>query len=954
MPVEEGLMHLVTLVVLFFFGVLGVLQVAIPNQAVSDEVPLPEHPRPDFYREAWINLNGTWEFRFDTEDSGETAGWQDGQVEFSDQIRVPFSWGSPLSGVKDEADIGWYMRTVKVPREWDGQRVFLVIGASDWKTSVWLDGKPIGTHQGGYTPFELELTPDLRPGEEQRLVLRIDDSPHPFKLEGKQGYGPARGIWQTVYLEARGTNPIAAVQFTPDIDAEKVLVKVLLTDSLDEAAELQFRFDPGVGPQDNTAVKLQNGVKSAQFEIRLPEPRLWSLRDPFLYNVELSLRGGDLKEDRVSSYFGMRKISVVPLPGTDHPYIALNGEPIYLQMALDQAYHPEGYYTFPNDDFVRDEIIRALKIGLNGIRIHVKVGIPRKLYWADRLGMLVMADVPNSWGEPSAEMRAEVEKAFRGMVGRDFNHPSIFSWVLFNETWGLRTIQEITEASGEVREQREYREETQQWVASMYRLAKELDPTRLVEDNSPNSRDHVVTDINSWHAYLPGYAWEKFLGEVSADTFPGSSWNFAEGYSQNKQPNLNSECGNVWGYQGSTGDVDWSWDYHWMLNQFRRQPKICGWLYTEHHDVINEWNGYYRYDRSEKFTGLSDLVDGMTLADLHSPIYLSTGGDLGREVTVGSEVEIPLWVSALTTSLPSGDAVLRWRLFGWDGLGRKVDFAEGSRVLRLEPWMNGAVAPLVVEMPDRPALAILALLLKDQLGNVLHRNFAVFRVADEADNDREDIFSDGRRMTIIRIAPDAFQKAEWSEKQWSVLDGLKVNGAGSGYFEYVLNWPSDLDSRKVQQATVTVELSAKQLLGKDHDPEARLEGDYMRGGGVSNRSLNPNAYPMTDTDRFPTIVRIRVNGVAIDSQYLADDPADHRGVLSWMAQPRDRHLREAGSYGYLVKAEVPRRVLNQAAAEREIRIRFEVDPSFPGGLAIYGKRFGRYPLDPTVTLISGP
>ncbi len=147
------------------------------------------------------------------------------------------------------------------------------------------------------------------------------------------------------------------------------------------------------------------------------------------------------------------------------------------------------------------------------------------------------------------------------MIQRDYNHPAIFSWVNFNETWGLRTGDQG------------YLPETQQWVESMYRLTKQLDPTRLVEDNSPCNLDHVATDINSWHAYLPGYEWQKTLDQICRDTHPGSTWNFIGGRTQADQPMFNSECGNVWGYEGSTGDVDWSWDYHIMMNEFRRHPE---------------------------------------------------------------------------------------------------------------------------------------------------------------------------------------------------------------------------------------------------------------------------------------------------------------------------------------------------------------------------------------------
>src|SRR6266536_882918 len=547
----------------------------------SPPVPLAEHPRPDFQREDWQNLNGTWQFQFDPEDAG-------------------------------------------------GRRVFCVVGAADWRTTAWLDGHSLGTHSGGYIPFEFELTRYLGPGQRHLLVLRVDDAPRAFKLEGKQGYGNARGIWQTPYLEARGSIPLQVLHFSPDVGRKRVVVTAQLLDKAPRDLTLTLRFKNVELPV--VTRRVPRGTDQLRFEVPIPNAHLWSLEDPFLYDVEASV--GD---DRVESYFGMRKISVTTLPGTDYRYVALNDEPIYLQLALDQAFHPEGFYTYPSDSFVRAEILRAKEIGLNGLREHVKVEAPRKLYWADRLGLLIMADVPNSWGEPDSAMRREARSTLRGMIQRDYNHPAIFAWVLFNETWGL-----FTKAG-----QREvYRPETQTWVVSVYREAKTLDPTRLVEDNSPCcGRGHTETDLNSWHAYLPGWEWERHDQLVSDSTDPGSSWNFEAGYRQASppQPNINSEFGNVWGYEGSTGDVDWSWDYHRAVNAFRRHPRIAGWLYTELHDVINEWNGYWRYDRSEKETGLGELVEGMSLLDLHSPLYVVVGDELSQSVATGAKVRVPLY-----------------------------------------------------------------------------------------------------------------------------------------------------------------------------------------------------------------------------------------------------------------------------------------------------------------------
>jgi hypothetical protein len=921
------------------FCVVTFLSTTFLSRSTFGAIPLPEHPRPDFERAEWINLNGAWQFRFDAGNVGEAQQWSAGKTDFAENITVPFPWGSKLSGIEDKADIGWYRRTLKVPESWKGKRVFLVIGASDWITHGWLDGNPVGEHRGGYTPFEFELTSQVNWGAEQQLVLRVDDTPHPFKLEGKQGYGEAKGIWQTTYLEARPATHVASLHFVPDIDSGKVTVKAKFNSAAPEATTLQLHFKNG--EVKSVIQPVSSGSNGAQFDVMIDQPHLWSLEDPHLYEVEAILKTGRGDEDRLTTYFGMRKISVEKLPGTDFPYVALNGKPVYLQMSLDQSYHPDGFYTFPSDEFMRDEILRSKRIGLNTNRIHIKVEVPRKLYWADRLGLLIMADVPNFWGDPTPEARAESEFALRGMVERDFNHPSIFSWVTFNETWGLQTKRSD--------KNKPFLPETQEWVVSMYKLAKQLDPTRLVEDNSPCNYDHTETDLNTWHDYLPGYAWRDRLDQITRDTFPGSKWNFIGGRVQGNQPLLNSECGNVWGYEGSTGDVDWSWDYHIMMNEFRRHPKIGGWLYTEHHDVINEWNGYFRFDRSEKFTGMDELARGMDVGDLHSAFYISTGSELCRDVKPGEIVDVPVYASFLTDRSPGENLVLKTELYGWDTLGQREGYAQSSKPVVFKPWMSQELPPLKVTMPKKPALAVLALTLENSAGAVLHRNFTTFLVAERAAPRSEMVSSAGAGdLHVVRFAPNSFTDAKWSQKQWNVFDGLKVNGAGHGHFEYRLPWPVDLDAKNVSGVTFVFEASAKQLFGKDREGANRVEGDFMRGKGTHDPSANPNSYPMTDTVTYPSEVRVRVNGVSAGSFTLADDPADHRGILSWHAQLRDKKLREAGSYGYLIRAILPKEAIEAAAKTKEIVLRLEVDAALPGGLAIYGERFGRYPVDPTL------
>jgi hypothetical protein len=893
-------------------------------------------------RAEWLNLNGRWQFAFDKRNTGERAGWPNGTLPGGRTILVPFSWGAPLSGVPDSADIGWYARSITIPEAWRGKRVFLVVGASDWLTTAWLDGRKLGTHQGGYTPFSLELTSLARPGRAQRLVVRVDDTNHAFKLEGKQGYGKARGMWQTVYLEARGADPLERVHFTPKSSLDGVGVDIRLREPAPRDLMLTLTFTNRES-QPVVSRPITRGDTTAHLDVPLPNAHRWSLEDPFLHEVTVKVDGDGVATDSVHTYFGMRTISAVDLPGTSYPYVAINGTPVFLQLALDQAYHPRGYYTFPTDSALRDEILRARQIGLNGLREHIKIEAPRKLYWADKLGVLIMADVPNWWGPPDSAAFREHERALRGMIDRDYNHPAVFAWVMFNETWGLTTKQGDRER---------YLPEAQRKVVSVYRLAKSLDSTRLVEDNSICcGRGHTETDLNSWHDYLPGWRWEQHVGRISDSTFTDSPFHFESGYKQARQPMLNSEFGNVWGYEGSTGDVDWSWDYHRAVDAFRRHPKLSGWLYTEHHDVINEWNGYWHYDRSWKETGLGDLVDGMTLRDLHSPLYVAVGDpDLSRVARPGERIDVPLYASFLTGNSALGDSlVLRTELYGWNSLGERKSYATGVRRIPYRAWLTGPLAPLALTMPNEPAVAVLAVKLEDAIGTVLQRNFTTFIV--EGEPSAEQLLSDGRRARVARVGATAVRDSHWSLKQWTVLGDRKLNGAGSGFFEYRIPWPTGLDAASVAEASFLVEASAKRLNGKDRDSTAAANDDYMRGGGFHDPSRNPNSYPMTGTTPFPSAVIVRVNGALAGRSELRDDPADSRGILSWHAQPRDGHLHEAGSYGQLLRVLIPAEAIAEAARAGEVIVRLEVSDALPGGLAIYGSKFGRYPVDPTVVFV---
>jgi hypothetical protein len=913
------------------------------QQPVAD-IPLKEHPRPDFERSTWQNLNGYWQFAPDSANAGEKENWQQNPQAFALKILVPFSWASPMSGVTmPKVNVGWYAREFSVSRDkgWNGRNVFIVFGASDFHTKVWVNDQLVGEHKGGYVPFEFNISAALKKGINQ-LVVRVEDEELNNRPSGKQYYGNAKGIWQTVYLEPRSDLYISGIHFSPDIDKQQVKADVRLSAPAPEG--LKFKIT-GKGNNINFESLVVAGESIAGFSIPVSDMKLWTLNDPYLYEVTASISAPG-NEDEVNSYFGMRKFSSVSIPGKDFSYVGLNNEPLYLRLTLDQSYHPEGFYTFPSDDFMKEEIMRARNLGINGLRIHIKAEIPRKLYWADKLGLLIMEDVPNFWGEPTPEAKANWEYIAENEVNRDYNHPSIFSWVLFNETWGLFSKDSVTG-------RRLYTPETQEWVRSWYHKVKGIDPTRLVEDNSPCNLDHVITDLNSWHSYNPARQWSGLLDEVVSKTFPGSSYNFIGGNVQGNQPMLNSECGAVWGYSGSTGDIDITWEYHIMMNEFRKRPKIAGYLFTEFHDVINEWNGYYRFDRSKKEFGLDELCPGMTMNDLQRDLYVVAGDNFFRRYKGGESVRIPVGISSVSTKIPEG-LKIEYSTFGWNQEGDKFEWKKGEIKAKAEPFTFVFQEPVLVKLPEETAIMIFAVSLKDIQGNILQRNFVPFRVEGKSPE----------KTHIISQSPSEFTSASWSINHLSPQQGRKVWGMGSGFFEYEFALPDGLDSSIFSSIEFRAELSAR------YPQEKYLEEGVAEGIGmtvVSNKGTIPgygkNSYPQTDEKTFSSTVVITANGQKIAETLLPDDPADHRGLLSWMNQEpgwewgsSDHSKRwlldEAGSYGYLVKAQLDKTAIQKTLETGKVIIRLQVNDSDAkhGGLSVYGKESGRFPLDPSIII----
>jgi hypothetical protein len=896
----------------------------------------PEHPRPDWQRSEWLNLNGYWEFCFDKNDMGMEERWfSEGNHSFKETITVPFSWSSVVSGIgQDEKGIGWYARTI----DWEPAEketcIFLSFGAVDYRCEVWLNGSSVGSHTGGYSSFEFDVTDVWNHKGPNRLVVRVEDQDELYQTRGKQGYGEIRGIWQTVWLETRSKNYIQSARFRTRIDGT-VEVSGVVYANQQAFSTLRFQFDHETIPHDYE-LALSPGENYFQTSFKIEAPRLWSPESPNLYEGTIDLQSQGINcVDTVSTYFGIREIKAEKYGDRNYKWIMLNGKPIFLSGTLDQSFHPESHFTFPSDEYIRDEIWRLKRLGLNFVRIHIKPEEPRKLYWADKLGMLVMEDMPCFWGEPDEKARAAYELEAKEIINRDFNHPSIISWVVFNETWGLFS----KDKNGE----NVYLPETKEWVLKIYEWAKAEDPTRLIEDNSACNYDHVKTDLNTWHFYLNGYETVREHIQNAVDkTYPGSSWNFTDGFVQSDAPLMNSECGAVWGIDGSAGDSDLAWHYRYMVNEFRRHDKMCGFIFTEFHDVINEFNGYYRMDRQEKSFGYDWFSEGMSLRDLHSPDFIVIEAPPCRTHKSSSKVQIPLLASSYSDQFHGKSVKLSWKLWH-DSLGKRQETATGEQKFEWKGYGVWPLQALEIAMPDCDAVAVLEVTLTTFEGQKITSNFITFDVQSGNPNGRYAI--DGNWMNI---KPINYNSNQW-EYTWNALSDNKLNGATSGYVEYVVELPAHTNQAVIQDLDIFFEASAKIVLAKDKEMVMVKPNDitYMHGAKM-DPGMNINSYFMSDEDYYPSLVDVFIDEEKIQQLWLPDDPADSRGVLSWHYQENHRKLEEAGSYGFLQRVRVPSRMVARIFEKGLFTLRLSVSKEVSeksGGLALYGRNAGRYPID---------
>lgn len=600
------------------------------DKQVSPQKALPEYPRPQMARSAWQNLNGLWDYGFTDKAAATPPASYDGQ------LLVPYPLESALSGVKKASVPNqrlWYRRTFTIPTGWNGKKILLHFGAVNWDSAVFLNGRQIGTHRGGYDKFDFDITTELKPGENELVVsawnpLYADDVRG--QVLGKQRLHPggifytaATGIWQTVWIEPVPTSHIESIKITPDIDAGTIKVTAQIQGSLIDTALSVTVMD---GTKRITDINLKLG---AEMPITIPNPHPWTPGDPHLYGLKVRLIQESNVIDSVDSYFAMRKISL----GKDdkgQTRIMLNNKFVFQIGALDQGYWPDGIYTAPTDEALRYDIEIAKKLGYNLLRKHAKVEPERWYYWTDKLGMLVWQDMPQSFGGRNGALEDEAKKQWeiewRREIAGLYNHPSIIVWTTFNEGWGQHDTAEIVN------------------------LTRQLDPTRLV-NNASGWNDEHVGDMADTHDY-PG---------------PGS------GKPEPTRAAVNGEFGgvtmripdhmwttNVFGY-GSTLKNGWQVTkrYQQLLDKaykLRDTQGTSAFVYTQLTDVEQESNGILTYDRAL----IKPDVNIITAANKGKFLPLPPNPSATTDILPTSQDDAQIW--RYTTGKPADN----WEKSGFD------------------------------------------------------------------------------------------------------------------------------------------------------------------------------------------------------------------------------------------------------------------------------------------------
>lgn len=556
-----------------------------------------EHPNPNFKRADYIILNGEWDFEFDFGNSGEERKLYDKVASFSKKINVPFCPESELSGInyKDFIPAVWYKRTVNVTKEQLKGKAFIVFGAVDFHSKVYVNGEFAGEHFGGYTTFRIDATKFLTEGENIITVYAEDDTRDYHQARGKQSelyyshscdYTRTTGIWQTVYMEFCPESYIKNVKYFPNI------AEGSLTIHADICGDGQFCAKAFWAGKEVGFAATEVYGQTATLTLKLSEKHLWEIGKGGLYSLELTF--GD---DKVTGYFGLREVKLT------QKGLNINGKTAFQRLILDQGFYPDGIYTAPSKEALKNDILLSMKAGFNGARLHQKIFEPLFLHYCDELGYIVWGEHGN-WGLDWSQFDSiryflvELEEE----IERDFNHPSIIGWCPYNETWDI-----------------DGRKQDDDTLRIVYRTVKALDKTRPCIDTSGNF--HVETDIFDVHDYEQDY--KKFKADYDRLVTENVLYDrHSEKQTWKGEPVFMSEYGGIridleaakendrekaWGYGNAATSYEEFYErYDGLTTALLDNPKMIGFCYTQLTDVEQELNGIYFYDRSEKFD--SDIL----------------------------------------------------------------------------------------------------------------------------------------------------------------------------------------------------------------------------------------------------------------------------------------------------------------------------------------------------------
>ncbi len=556
------------------------------------------YPWPDMRRDEWLSLDGIWEFEFGTDDPGRSK--ENIARSLDRTITVPFCIESEASGIgiKNPPPVSWYAKSftrASLPR---GKRFFLNFGAVDYEAAVWLNGTLLGSHRGGYTPFTFEITEHLT--DNNRLVVKVNDPRSRRTLRGKQYlrkklspifYTPVSGIWQPVHIYGTGSSRIGDARISTDMDAISISLNI------DGGERLIIQV---TGPDGNiiTQEDIADPALTVNTTLKINNPRLWSIDDPFLYTVTASLHDTDGVSDRIVTHAGLRLLEA------KNGGFCLNGNPLYLKMLLVQGYYPGGHYT-PMDGaagYERD-ILLIKRMGFNGIRIHQKIEDPRFLHLCDRHGLLVWIEMPSPFLFSLVDEK-RFEDELWDTLARDSGRAAAMAVVLFNETWGIADLL--------------WSGRRKKYIRDLYGRVRERYPDLLVVDNS--GYDHVTTDIADIHHYLADDAKVRRLYENLGNPRSMTMRFFkipraiaylilthriarkpylAGGTFRGFEPFMVSEFGGAGYYRTGKGILECFADNVRIMKGY---PKIAGYCLTQAYDVEQERNGLLTFEREPKYS----------------------------------------------------------------------------------------------------------------------------------------------------------------------------------------------------------------------------------------------------------------------------------------------------------------------------------------------------------------